>query len=176
MKNNNSVKALLNSFGLKFIILFILTFWNLTVVYSSDSDIDLKQIFSVFHFQKKTDLYKLKWSLVELGMEFAFDEIIVTDEKSEVLFKIGKEHYTNHKSPFISRLDESFVYFRIPSRAIYINRYFPPLFTSKYVYGIIIEVKGTPIISKDHEIIQNEFTSSPWNGFLIVEQPVSDDK
>jgi len=139
--------------------------------------VELNKFLSVFRFPQKNELLKLNWKYVKVGMEFHFDEMIVTDENSYVVFKINKDQYRgDYSDPALYSVDDKFVHILIPERAIFINRYNPRLFKSNKEHGVVSKIGGTPIISTDHKVIETEFSSRPWSATLIVEVPVNKGK
>ncbi len=164
------------------VIFFICVSINLGNLQANDeypiaNTIDITRVLSSIHISSKEidDLMSLKWEKISKGMLLSFNEIIMTDDQSEVDIKVSKELYIGDlDDSALHKMDGNYVYFKIYHRSIFIFKYLPHIYTSDNIQGIVDDIKGTPIISKEHNKVSVIITKPQWKNIIMrVDHPIS---
>lgn len=147
-----------------------------TAPFSGESDlrVEVTRTFSTVRLSSEmlSDVFSIPWSLPSIGDVLSFNEMIATDDRSEIVFRVARALYLGDlDDPFIQRLDKSHVYFRIPPRAVYLHMPRPHVY-NKNAVATVVSTTGMPIVSRDHERIAKLAQSELWKDVvLIVSRP-----
>lgn len=143
---------------------------NRQLASAAEDGADITRTFSAQQMSSEqlSDVLNLEWSVAEKGTRFSLDEIVATDDRSEVIFKISREYFRGAPDdPFVFKRDQNYMYFKIPTGAIFINSYSNRLYKSADAYAVIEKTSGYPLISRSHEAISALIQNDRWKGVVM---------